>query len=104
MRVCVKNFVMARFICLLFIFQRSYGARHEFNLLTLCELNNFLIIMLSDESEQAVRVERFVTSPLPHRSVRAELPHTVPLNLASPKDMNDISWDEAMGTNASTAW
>jgi hypothetical protein len=30
-----------------------------------------------------LRVERFVTSPLPHRPVRAAFPHTVPLNRGS---------------------
>ncbi|HKJ32315.1 MAG TPA: hypothetical protein VKA34_10835, partial [Balneolales bacterium] len=29
------------------------------------------------------RVERFVASPLPHRSVRADFPHTVPLLMVS---------------------
>jgi APA family basic amino acid/polyamine antiporter len=31
------------------------------------------------------RVERFVTSPLPHRPVRADFPHTVPLFMVSLK-------------------
>ena len=31
------------------------------------------------------RVERFVTSPLPHRPVRADFPHTVPLSVNSLK-------------------
>ena len=31
------------------------------------------------------RVERIVTSPLPHRPVRADFPHTVPLKLDSLK-------------------
>jgi hypothetical protein len=35
------------------------------------------------------RVERFVTSPLPHRPVRAAFPHTVPLNSASLIDSCD---------------
>ena len=32
-------------------------------------------------STPAFRVERFVTSPLPHRPVLADFPHTVPLKL-----------------------
>ncbi len=38
-----------------------------------------------------VRVERLITLPLPRRPVRADFPHTVPLNLVSLKDRNDIS-------------
>lgn len=35
------------------------------------------------------RVERFVTSPLPHRPVRAAFPHTVPLKSVSLLKMCD---------------
>ncbi|MDZ7692697.1 MAG: hypothetical protein U5K69_16490 [Balneolaceae bacterium] len=38
------------------------------------------------------RVERFVTSPLPHRPVRADFPHTVPLNLVSLKEFVYNPW------------
>ena len=38
-----------------------------------------------------VRVERIVTSPLPHRSVRAVFPHTVPPITVSLIDKCDIA-------------
>ena len=40
------------------------------------------------------RVERIVTSPLPHRPVRAAFPHTVPLKSVSLLKMSDKSWGE----------
>ena len=61
----------------------------------------------------AVRVERLITSPLPHKSVRADLPHTVHLRPAMPlackklvslKDKNDKFWVLAMGTSGSPIW
>ena len=52
----------------------------------------------------SVRVERLITLPLPHRSVRADFPHTVPLNLVSLKDKNDIFWVLAMGTIGLPVW
>ncbi len=51
-----------------------------------------------------VRVERLITLPLYHRSVRADFPHTVPLNLVSLKDKNDKFWVLAMGTIGLPVW
>ena len=42
--------------------------------------NKFIILL---------RVERFVTLPLPHRPVRADFPHTVPLKSVSLVDDYD---------------
>jgi len=43
-------------------------------------------------TEKGFRVERFVTSPLPHRSGRAELPHPVPLLMVSLKELVYNPW------------
>jgi len=68
-------------------------------------VNNFGIsFKLKAQLNSGVRVERLITSPLPHRSVRADFPHTVPLKLVSLKDKNDKSWVLTMGTSDSPVW
>jgi hypothetical protein len=53
---------------------------------------------LTQQKRETFRVERFVTSPLPHRPVRAAFPHTVPLKSDSLNNTSDKFWDEIRAT------
>jgi hypothetical protein len=52
---------------------------------------NFSDAIKNYQKSRNFRVERFVTSPLPHRPVLASFSHTVPLKSVSLEDKSDKS-------------